>query len=173
MKYLSLWKPTIAFLAVMAAGCGMPGGTSGSGPVGSLTPKTSASAPETAGGQMSPDARRKLAGTYNGSIEWSIGGEVKSGTLQTIVRLRTKNILGPFRITMDGVTQHFRLYGRIKSKSNGEAYIVFLVYSKKGNYATGNGTILNGVFTGKAQSHPVGSSSTPITISFSVTKVQT
>jgi hypothetical protein len=163
---LSLLRAATILLAVSAAGCGMPGGASSVGAPSSVAPQAAAPL------GVAPDARKKLAGKYDGTIEWEIGTSVKSGTLDTILRLHRKNILGPFTITMDGQVEHFRLYGRIKSKTPEQAVVVFLIYNnKKGGYATGTGTIVSGVFTGKAKSHAVGSTPS-IPISFSVTKGQ-
>ncbi|MGB6522948.1 MAG: hypothetical protein WBE83_14370, partial [Candidatus Cybelea sp.] len=76
-----------------------------------------------------------------------------------------------FRITQDSETQNYRIYGRIKSNSAGQAVIIFLVYNKvKGGYATGNGTIVNGVFNATAKTHVVGTTPS-IPVKFSMTKV--
>jgi hypothetical protein len=168
----SLFKAAIVLLAVSAAGCAMPGGTSNGGPLSSVTPQSAAplAAPHAAAPSAVPDARRKLAGKYEGTIEWRLGTVAKTGTLETILRLHRKNILGPFRVTEDGVTTPLRIYGRIKSKTKEEAVIVFTIYNaKKGGYATGSGTIADGTFVGEAKSHVVGSAPS-ILINFSATK---
>jgi hypothetical protein len=169
MNHLNLYKAAIALLAVTAAGCGMPGGTSGIGPVSSNARPVAA--PLAAAPLAAPDAHKKLAGKYEGTIEWTIGSETISGTLSLILRFHNKNILGPFKITQNGETEHFRFYGRIKSKTANDALIIFLVYNKiKGGYATGSGNIVNGTFSADAKSKAVGSNPS-IPIHFSVTKV--
>ena len=174
MKHLNVFKAAIALLAVSAAGCGMPGGTSSIGPVSpagtSGGPMSSASR-QAAAPLAAPDAHKKLAGKYEGTIEWTVGSQTFSGTLETILRFHNKNILGPFRITQDSETQNYRIYGRIKSNSAGQAVIIFLVYNKaKGGYATGSGTITDGVFNAKAKTHVTGTTPS-IPVTFSVTKV--
>jgi hypothetical protein len=165
MKDLGIFKAAIVLLAVTAAGCGMPGGTPSAGPVSSAARQ--AVAPLAA-----PDAaNKKFAGTYNGTIAWSIGGQTLSGTLSTILRFQLKNISGPFRMTINGHTKNYRLYGRIKSKTTEEAQIVFLIYNPKGGYLTGTGTIGNGTFAGKAQSAPAGDQPSS-SINFTATKNQ-
>jgi hypothetical protein len=167
----SLFKAAIVLLAVSAAGCAMPGG-SNVGPLSSVTPQSTAplAAPHAAAPSAVPDARRKLAGKYEGTIEWRLGTVAKTGTVETILRLHRKNILGPFRVTEAGETTPFRIYGRIKSKTKEEAVIVFVIYNaKKGGYATGSGTIADGTFVGEAKSHVVGTAPS-ILINFSATK---
>ena len=174
MKHLNLFKAAIALLAVTAAGCGMPAGTSSIGPVSpagtSGGPVSSVTRPATAQ-VAAPDAHHKLAGKYAGTIEWEIGSQTFSGTVETTLRFHNKNILGPFKITQDGQLQKFRIYGRVKSKTADEAVVIFLVYNKvKGGYATGTGTIINGVFDGTAKTHVVGTTPS-IPVKFSMTKV--
>jgi hypothetical protein len=162
MKDLGIFKAAIVLLAVTAAGCGMPGGTPSAGPVSSATRQAAAPL-------VAPDANRKFAGKYSGSIAWSIGGQRLIGTLETILRFRAKNIAGPFNMTINGQTRNYRLYGRIKTKTAEEAQIVLLIYNTNGGYLTGTGTISNGTFAGRAQSAPAGDQPST-SINFSATK---
>jgi hypothetical protein len=164
MKDLGTLKAAIIFLAVTAGGCGMQGGTSS---VGILSPATR----QEAAPLVAPDAHKNLAGIYNGSVEWSKGSKTYSGTLETRLRFHGKNILGPFKITVNGQTHGFRLYGRIKTKTAAEALIVFLIYNTKGGYATGTGTIANSTFAGKAQTVAAGNNP-GVTLDFSAVKNQ-
>jgi hypothetical protein len=163
MRDLGILKAAIALLAVTAAGCGMQGGTPSVGPLSSAARQEAA--------PLAPlDANKKLAGTYNGSIEWTIGSETSSGTLEIILRFHDKNSQGPFRITVDGQTYNYRFYGKIKTKTAEEAQLVFAVYNGAGIYVTGTGTIANGVFAGTAHS-PTGSDPA-VAMKFNVTKGQ-
>lgn len=162
---MKVFKAAIVLLAVSAAGCGMPGGTPSAAPVSSATSRQAATRQEAA---PLGHSRRDLAGKYNGSIEWSEAGVMHAGTLETILRLHNKNIIGPFRITEEGQTTRYRLFGRIKSKTSGEFNIVFLVYNTKGGFAVGTATVANGTLAGqgsKASSGPV-----PISVNFNATK---
>jgi hypothetical protein len=164
MKDFAIFKAAIVLLGVTVAGCAMQGGTPSAGPM-SGAPMSSVTRQSSA---QLPDGHRKLAGKYKGTVEWFRDGQASSGSLETILRLHNKNILGPFRITVNGQTKHFRLYGRIKSKTAAEATIVFLVYNTKGGYATGTGKIANGVFAGRANS--AASAPQNVTMTFNVTK---
>jgi hypothetical protein len=170
LKDLSIFKAVIALLAVTAGGCaGQQGGTPSVGSP-NVVPLNSV-AHQAAAPFAAPDGHnKKLAGPYNGSIEWYKGTSSFSGTVATILRFHAKNILGPFRITANGQTKHYRFYGKIKSKTKEEAVIVFLIYNTKGGYATGTGTIVNGTFAGRAQN--AAGSDPSIWMSFSVTKNQ-
>ena len=167
MKDLSIFKAAIALLALTAAGCAGQAGTPSVGPLSSVTRQAAAPLAEPANSKLA----RKLAGKYSGTIEWSKGSSTYSGTLETRLRFHYKNISGPFKITANGTTHNYRIYGRIKSKASGETQIVFLIYNTKGGYATGNGTIANGTFAGKANSSAAGSDPL-ISLSFSATKNQ-
>jgi|HubBroStandDraft_6_1064221.scaffolds.fasta_scaffold526520_2 hypothetical protein len=170
MKDLSIFKATIALLALSAAGCAGQAGTPSVGPP-SIGPLSSVTRHEAAP-LVTPDGHnKKLAGAYSGSIEWSDGSQKYSGTLATILRFHTKNILGPFKITANGQTHHYRIYGKLKSKTKEEAVIVFLIYNTKGGYATGTGTIANGTFAAKATSAVTGNDP-PISMKFTATKNQ-
>lgn len=161
---MKVFKAAIVLLAVSAAGCGMPGGTL-SAPVSSATSQQAATRQ---GATPLSRSHRKLAGKYNGSIEWSEGGVMHAGTLETILRFHNKNIIGPFRITEEGQTTRYRLFGRIKSKTSEEAHIVFLVYNTKGGFAVGTGTIANGTFAGQGNKASAGPD--PISVNFNATK---
>jgi hypothetical protein len=160
MKRFWICETAMVLFTVTAAGCGGQGSTPVAGGVSSLAPQ--AAAPLGYG-------HRKLAGVYDGSIEWSRGNKTYSGTLETILRFDNKNIRGPFRITANGKTNPFRFYGRIKSKTSQEAVVVFLVYDTKGGYLTGSGTISNGTFAGNANAKQ-GGDGPSVVLQFSATK---
>ncbi len=170
MKDLGIFKAAVLLLAVSAAGCGMPGGTPSAGPLSSVTGQ--AAAPVGASREASPLGFRHkpIAGKYNGSIQWTKAGTTYSGTLETNLVFNNKNILSPFKITVNGKKYPYRFYGRIKSKTKASTVIVFLVYNTHGGYATGAATIANDTFVGKAHSPAGGNGPTNVSMSFSMTR---
>ncbi len=163
MKNFSIFKAAVAILAAVAAGCAGQAGT-GTPSVGPLSSTIQEAGPFAASGR-----HKQLAGMYDGSIKLFEGQKTYSGTLQIKLHFHNKNILGPFRITAHGTTVIYRLGARIQSKTSGEAQIVFIIYNRKGGYATGSGTIANGAFAGTA--HSITSANNPVSsLSFSVTK---
>ena len=150
--------------AAVAAGCGGPGGSLGANP--SANAFSAVAHPQAV---VPAHGQHKYAGTYNGTLQWSTGSEaVTSAPLVTIVRFHNKNILGPFRFTFNSQKHRFRLYGRVKLKSDGVMHIAFLIYNTAGGYATGNGTITNGTFVGKAKLAP--GAGPGLTLSFTANK---
>jgi hypothetical protein len=170
VKYFNVFKATMVLSAITATGCAGQTATPsvGSPSVGPLSSVTRQDAAPLA---LPNGHNKNLAGAYNGAIEWYTGSSTLSGVVATILRFHAKNILGPFKITANGQTHHYRIYGKIKSKTKEEAKIVFLIYNTKGGYATGTGTIVNGTFSAKAQSTVTGNDPS-ILMSFSVTKNQ-
>lgn len=151
--HLGISKAALLVLALTAAGCGIQGGTPatpGGAPLSSLTRQGA-----TPLGQAAPLGHRNpLAGKYTGSVDSTNGNTDLTGTLDTTLHFNNKNIRGPFRITLNGVTTKCRIYGRVKSKTSEESLIVFAIYNLDGGYVVGNGSIKNGTLFGKAKSPP-------------------
>lgn len=171
MRKLGVLKAAALLLAAIVAGCG--GSQVGSSAAGQGAMPSLAAGGAVAHQQAQPDVNHKeYAGTYNGTITWSVGGNsTNSVPLTTILHFHNKNILGPFRFTYNSEHLRYRLYGRVKSKSAQSMYIAFLIYNNnnnKGGFATGNGTISNGTFTGGAHTTP--GQGPGISLRFSVTK---
>jgi hypothetical protein len=156
-----IYEAAIALCAAAAAGCATPGGLPGSGALGSAVRQPAAPAAAAAG--------LKLAGRYSGSIKWTEGSKSYSGTLKTTIKVKGKDVSGPFDITVDGKTDDLSISGKITSEAKKSAHLSFDLDDPKGRYATGTATITGKKLTGKA-SVPASGSKPSVSITFKATK---